>query len=91
MIVASRKAVSPASGETGGESKPKYELITQKETLRFVYMNAGYLINGIGSLLTFTDLEEDGEWDRLTVRRYSLSGGETEKWNLPLRPWNRQP
>ena len=86
-----RKAVSPASGETGGESKPKYELITQKETLRFVYMNAGYLINGIGSLLTFTDLEEDGEWDRLTVRRYSLSGGETEEWNLPLRPWNRQP
>lgn len=83
-----RKAVSPASAESSEESKPKYELITQEETLQFIYLNAGYITNGIGSLLTFTDLEEDGQWDRLTVKRYSLRNGETEEWNLPLRPWN---
>ena len=87
-----RKELAPAANETGdSEAKPKYELITQKETLRFVYMNAGYITNGIGSLLTFTDAEEDGVWDRLTVKRYSLSAEETEEWDLPLRPWNQQP
>ena len=86
-----RRALAPAPDETGdGGSKPKTELITQKETLRFTYMNAGYLINGVGSLLTFTDAEEDGEWDRLTVTRYSLNSEEKEIWDLPLRKWTPQ-
>ena len=86
-----KRAVAPAPDETvDGEAKPKTELITQKETLRFTYMNAGYLINGVGSLLTFTDAEEDGEWDRLMVTRYSLNSEEKEKWDLPLRTWTPQ-
>ena len=36
-------------------------------------MNAGYITNGIGSLLTFTDAEDDGLWDSLTVKRYLLN------------------
>jgi len=87
-----RKAVeSPSPGGTDKQEKPKYQLITQTETLRFVYMNAGYIVNGIGSLLTFTDTEEDGEWDRLTVKRYVLSSEEAQERDLPLRKWNRQP
>ena len=35
-------------------------------------MNAGYITHGIGSLLTFTDVEDDGVWDSLTVKRYLL-------------------
>ena len=79
--------------ETGAaetEAKPRYRLITERETLRFVYMNAGYITNGIGSLLTFTDVEEDGEWDRLTVRRYALEA-EAEEWTVPLRKWSELP
>ena len=87
-----RRAAPSASGESGeSDTKPKYELITQKETLRFVYMNAGYITNGIGSLLTFTDAEEDGEWDRLTVTRYALNSEEPEAWDLPLRRWEPRP
>ena len=72
------------------EEKPEYELITETETLQFVYMNAGYLINGVGSLLIFTNMEEDGAWDRLTVKHYSLGSDEPEEWDLPLRQWNQQ-
>ena len=87
-----RKAIdSPAPDGTEEEKKPKYELITHKETLRFVYMNAGYIIDGVGSLLTLTDTEEDGEWDRLTVKRYMLDSEKAEEWDLPLRKWNQQP
>ena len=87
-----RKVIeSPASDGTKEKEKPEYELITQKETLRFVYMNAGYIINGVGSLLTFTDTEEDGEWDRLTLKRYALDSEKTEERDLPLRKWNQKP
>lgn len=55
-------------------TEPEYELITQDEALRFVYMNAGYITDGFGSLLTFTDMEDDGLWDELTIKRYSLDG-----------------
>lgn len=84
-MVLRKAAQSPEEDGTEGKEKPVYELITQKETLRFVYMNAGYIINGVGSLLTFTDTEEDGKWDRLTVKRYSLGSEDTEEWDLPLR------
>lgn len=85
-----RRAI-PSEEQTAGDAeadeKPKYELITEKETLQFIYMNAGYITNGVGSLLTFTDLEEDGAWDRLTAKRYSLGGDAPEEWDLPLRQW----
>lgn len=88
-----RKAIpseAPVAGDAEVKEKPKYELITEKETLKFVYMNAGYITNGVGSLLTFTDMEEDGAWDRLTVKRYSLGSDAPEEWDLPLRQWNQQ-
>lgn len=69
--------------KTGKSTRPEYELITQDETLRFIYLNAGYITNGIGSLLTFTDGEDDGLWDELTVKRYSLDG-ETMVKRIPL-------
>lgn len=79
------------------EGRPKYELIVEQEPLSFIYMNAGYLIKGVGSLLTFTDAESDGIWDSLTVKRYLLdeetedpirerSGDEALQ--LPLRAWD---
>ncbi len=83
-----RKPAFPASDESSSESEPKYELITREETLRFYYLNAGYITNGVGSLLTFTDTEEDGIWDRLTLKRYTLDSGETEERTFPLRQWN---
>ena len=89
-----RKAVpseASATGDAEGKERTEYELITQRETLQFIYMNAGYITNGVGSLLTFTDTDEDGAWDRLTVKRYSLSSDVPEERNLPLRQWNRQP
>ena len=88
-----RKAIpseAPVAGDAEVKEKPKYELITEKETLKFVYMNAGYITNGVGSLLIFNDMEEDGAWDRLTVKRYSLDSDTPEEWDLPLRQWNQQ-
>ncbi|MBR3277935.1 MAG: metallophosphoesterase [Lachnospiraceae bacterium] len=69
--------------KTGESTEPGYELITQDETLRFVYLNAGYLTDGIGSLLTFTDVNDDGLWDELTVKRYTLDK-ETLIKRIPL-------
>ena len=54
-------------------------------------MNAGYIINGIGTLLTFTDREEDGVWDSLEVKRYRLEDATGDPldnvFELPLRTW----
>jgi len=81
------------------ETEPEYELITEQEKLAFVYLNAGYIINGTGSLLTFTDDESDGLWDSLTVKRYLLDGslsdpvydmGSDGLLTIPLRDWNEQ-
>ena len=56
--------------------------------IRFAYMNAGYLINGTGSLLTFRNTDEDDEWDEMTVRRYSLKEEENGfTWTWILRSW----
>ena len=83
------------SADKGQE--PEYVLITQDETLSFVYMNAGYITQGVGSLLTFTDRESDGIWDSLTVKRYLLDRtkadpisemSENNGVSLPLRDWN---
>ena len=80
------------------EPAPEIELITQDETLSFVYMNAGYITHGIGSLLTFTDQESDGIWDSLTVKRYHFNRtmadpisemSENNEVSLPLRDWKR--
>ena len=60
--------------ETGGTAlKRGDDLITQTETLGFIYMNAGYITNGVGSVLTFSDENENGLWDHLAVKRYALA------------------
>ena len=63
-------------------------LITQTETLGFIYMNAGYITNGVGSVLTFSDENENGLWDHLAVKRYALTEEEAEfskSWVYELR------
>ena len=54
-------------------------------------MNAGYIINGTGTLLTFTDKEDDGVWDSLEVKRYRLENAAADPlpgaFELPLRTW----
>lgn len=79
------------------ELEPEFELITQDETISFVYMNAGYITHGVGSLLTFTDQESDGIWDSLTVKRYLLDRTiddpisekvDNHMVTLPMREWS---
>ena len=63
------------TSETGEESK---ELITRTEKLRFVYLNAGYIINGVGTVLSFRD-------GQMTVKRYALNEEESaEPWTYDL-------
>ena len=61
--------------EAGGETR---ELVTRTETLRFVYLNAGYITNGVGTVLSFRD-------GQMTVKRYSLNDEEyVEPWTYDL-------
>ena len=64
------------TSEAGEETR---ELVTRTETLRFVYLNAGYIINGVGTVLSFRD-------GQMTVKRYSLNDEENvEPWTYDLR------
>ena len=64
---------------TDKESQP----VAQTEKLGFIYMNAGYLTNGVGSVLTFSG---EGRWERVEVKRYALTEDESaEPWSYPLR------
>lgn len=40
--------------------------------IHFTYLNAGYIANGCGTLLTLSDEDNDAQYDTLTIRRYSL-------------------
>ena len=63
------------TSEAGEETR---ELVTRTETLRFVYLNAGYIINGVGTVLSFRD-------GQMTVKRYSLNDEENvEPWTYDL-------
>lgn len=42
-------------------------------SIRFSYLNAGYIANGCGTLLTLTDENGDDQYDTLSIRRYSLT------------------
>jgi len=69
--------------EAGDETR---ELVTRTAPLRFVYLNAGYIINGVGTVLSLRD-------GRLTVKRYALNEEEKmEPWTYDLRfPLGDQP
>ncbi|MBO5568113.1 MAG: hypothetical protein J6A79_04165, partial [Clostridia bacterium] len=48
------------------------------ETLRFVYLNAGYITNGVGTVLLFQD-------GKMTAKRYALTEEESaEPWTYDL-------
>ena len=68
--------------EAGAETR---ELVTRTETLRFVYLNAGYITNGVGTVLSFRE-------GQMTVKRYALHEEErTVPWIYDLRfPENRR-
>ena len=69
--------------EEGNETR---EPVAQTETLEFVYLNAGYLTNGVGSVLTFSGT--DGVWKQLTVKRYAITEEEeAEPFSIELRSW----
>lgn len=59
-------AVLPVQGQKK-EDQPRL-------TLRFTYLNAGYIANGCGTLLTLSDEDGNDTYDTLTIRRYSLNG-----------------
>ena len=48
-----------------------------QSTIRFTYLNAGYILMGCGMLLTFSDEDGDGKYDTVTVRRYARERADT--------------
>jgi hypothetical protein len=45
--------------------------------LNFTYMNAGYLKLGYGSVITFTDSDRHGRYDRMRIQRFSINEADT--------------
>lgn len=64
----------PAGGALTVQGNKKEEQPTLSP--RFTYLNAGYIVNGCGTLLTLSDGDGDGRYDTLTIRRYCLDGAE---------------
>lgn len=52
------------------------------KVLNFTYGNAGYVKLGFSSLVTFSDVDNDGSIDRLTICRYSVNGDNVDKFGL---------
>ena len=46
----------------------------QRHKMNFIYANAGYLKLGCSSLITFIDSQGSGQYDKVSIRRYSLDG-----------------
>ena len=66
---------------TAEDGNEIYELITQTEELGFIYMNAGYIVNGVGTVIDFSK-------DHISVKRYALTEEEEmEPLNLNIRQW----
>ena len=47
---------------------------TPRHELNFIYANAGYLKFGWSSLVTFTDVDTDGNLDYVSIRRFNILG-----------------
>ncbi|MDD3202108.1 MAG: metallophosphoesterase, partial [Bacteroidales bacterium] len=52
------------------------------ERLNFSYANAGYIKLGYSSLITFTDIDNDRNYDVMTLRRYSITGVNNDYFGL---------
>ncbi len=61
-----------------GDTVPVAETVE----LGFTYMNAGYIKEGMSSLLTFKDQDDDGSWDFLISSRYKLN--ESRKMDIVI-------
>ena len=48
-----------------------------QSVIRFTYLNAGYILMGCGTVLTFSDENGDEEYDTVTVRRYAQEAVDT--------------
>ena len=59
--------------------------------IAFTYMNAGYLNQGIGTLLTFREENGIPGWDTLTAVRYRLGEEKETLWVRDLNAWNSEP
>ncbi len=55
--------------------------------IAFAYMNAGYLNQGIGTLLTFREENGVPGWDTLTAVRYHLGEEKETLWAWNLNEW----
>lgn len=49
--------------------------------ISFTYLNAGYIANGCGTLLTLSDKDNDDQYDTLTIQRYSIDEENTRFGN----------
>ncbi|MFA6884397.1 MAG: hypothetical protein WCQ55_04750 [Paludibacteraceae bacterium] len=52
------------------------------KVLNFTYGNAGYVKLGYSSLVTFSDVDNDGSIDCLTICSYSANGDNVDKFGL---------
>ena len=50
----------------------------QRHMMNFTYANAGYLKLGHSSLITFIDSHGSGQFDKVSIRRYSLDGTDNQ-------------
>ena len=50
----------------------------QRHKMNFTYANAGYLKLGHSSLITFIDSYGSGQFDKVSIRRYSLDGTDNQ-------------
>ena len=58
--------------------------------IAFAYMNAGYLNQGIGTLLTFREENGVPGWDTLTAVRYHLGEEKETLWAWNLNEWKNE-
>jgi hypothetical protein len=54
----------------------------QRRRLGFTYANAGYLKLGWSTLVTFTDTDGNGHYDRMRLRRFSVLGNDDSRFGL---------
>ena len=59
--------------------------LMQSNRTTWVAMNAGYITNGVGTVLTFSDANGNGLWDHLTAKRYALKPEDFKPWVFEIR------
>ncbi len=57
-----------------------------KGTLHFTYGNAGYLKLGWSTLITFTDVDGNGDYDKVEFHRYHIDGEDAGEYGRTGKP-----